>query len=119
MTTAGHPHVSTGTTPEPTDGPLTFDELGLAFRNKGMPLEAMRYDVTPVGLHYQVLHFDIPEVDLSTWRLAIGGLVQRPARADPRRHPPATERDPAGDHGMRGERPRQIRAAPAEPALAA
>jgi hypothetical protein len=66
MTTAGHPHVSTGTTPDPTDGPLTFDELGLAFRNKGMPLEALRYDVTPVGLHYQVLHFDIPEVDPTT-----------------------------------------------------
>ena len=39
-----------------------------------MPLEAMRYDVTPVGLHYQVLHFDIPEVDLSTWRPRSAGL---------------------------------------------
>ena len=106
MTTAGHPHMTTGTTPEPTYGPLTFDELGLAFRNKGMPLEAIRYDVTPVGLHYQVLHFDIPEVDPTTWRLAIGGHVERPLELtldDIRRRPSVTL---PGDHGMRGERPR-------------
>lgn len=36
---------------EPTDGPLLFEELQLAFRNRGMPLEAMRYDLTPNGLH--------------------------------------------------------------------
>ena len=72
MTTADHPKTtSVPASLDPTDGPLTFDELGLAFRNKGMPLEALRYDVTPTGLHYQVLHFDIPEVDPATWRLAI------------------------------------------------
>jgi DMSO/TMAO reductase YedYZ molybdopterin-dependent catalytic subunit len=40
-----------------------------------MPLEALRYDVTPVGLHYLLIHFDIPVVDESTWRLSIGGQV--------------------------------------------
>src|SRR5499427_1219594 len=64
--------------PPPTDGPLTFEELQLATRNRGMPLEALRYDVTPVGLHYLLVHFDIPAIDAATWRLAIGGTVQRP-----------------------------------------
>jgi DMSO/TMAO reductase YedYZ molybdopterin-dependent catalytic subunit len=63
---------------EPTDGPLTFDELELAFRNRGMPLEALRHDITPVGLHYLVIHWDIPEATDAGWSLAIEGLVRRP-----------------------------------------
>jgi sulfane dehydrogenase subunit SoxC len=55
-----------------------MDELALAARNHGMPLEALRYDVTPVGLHYLLIHFDIPEADERTWRLEIGGQVARP-----------------------------------------
>ncbi len=62
----------------PTDGPLLLEELQLAFRNRGMPLEALRYDLTPGGLHYLVIHFDIPEVDPASWRLAVGGRVRRP-----------------------------------------
>jgi DMSO/TMAO reductase YedYZ molybdopterin-dependent catalytic subunit len=61
----------------PTDGPLTYEELQLAGRNRGMPLEALRYDITPTGLHYLLVHFDIPAVDASTWRLRLGGLVDR------------------------------------------
>jgi DMSO/TMAO reductase YedYZ molybdopterin-dependent catalytic subunit len=63
---------------EPTDGPLLFEELQLAFRNRGMPLEAMRYDLTPTGLHYLVAHWDIPQIDPASWRLRIGGRVRRP-----------------------------------------
>jgi DMSO/TMAO reductase YedYZ molybdopterin-dependent catalytic subunit len=62
---------------EPTDGPLTFEELQLATRNRGMPLEAMRYDLTPTGLHYLLIHFDIPAADASDWHLTIGGAVDR------------------------------------------
>ncbi len=62
----------------PTDGPLTFEELQLAGRNRGMPLEALRYDVTPTGLHYLLIHFDIPATDAATWRLRLDGLVERP-----------------------------------------
>jgi sulfane dehydrogenase subunit SoxC len=54
---------------------ITLDELQLAARNHGMPLEALRYDVTPVGLHYLLIHYDIPDVDPSTWRLTVGGHV--------------------------------------------
>ena len=53
-------------------------ELALATRNHGMPLEALRYDLTPVGLHYLLIHFDIPHVDAEAWRLEIGGEVRNP-----------------------------------------
>jgi DMSO/TMAO reductase YedYZ molybdopterin-dependent catalytic subunit len=56
---------------------FSHEELQLAARNHGMPLEALRYDVTPVGLHYLLIHFDIPEVG-PDWRLEVGGLVERP-----------------------------------------
>jgi len=44
-----------------------------------MPLEALRYDPTPAGLHYVLVHFDIPHTEPESWRLEIGGLVARPA----------------------------------------
>ncbi len=61
----------------PTTDPLTFEELQLAGRNRGMPLEALRYDVTPTGLHYLLVHFDIPALDISDWRLRVLGAVER------------------------------------------
>ena len=63
-----------------TSDPRFFrEELQLAFRNRGMPLEGLRYDVTPTGMHYLLVHWDIPEVDVGAWNLNIGGLVGRPA----------------------------------------
>ena len=56
---------------------ISVEELQLAARNHGMPLEALRFDVTPVGLHYLLIHYDIPVVDPQTWRLEIDGLVER------------------------------------------
>ena len=52
---------------------VTPEELQLATRNHGMPLEALRWDVTPVGLHYLLVHYDVPMVDLATWRLEVRG----------------------------------------------
>lgn len=78
---------------EPTEGPLTFEELQLAARNRGMPLEALRYDLTPTGLHYLLVHFDIPAVDPHEWRLRINGLVESPLEltlADLRARPSRT-----------------------------
>jgi DMSO/TMAO reductase YedYZ molybdopterin-dependent catalytic subunit len=57
---------------------ITQMELAQATRNRGMPLEALRHDVTPVGLHYLLIHFDIPALDVSSWRLRVGGSVRRP-----------------------------------------
>ena len=42
-----------------------------------MPLEALAYDVTPAGLHYLLVHYDIPVVDPGAWRLHVGGRVGR------------------------------------------
>jgi DMSO/TMAO reductase YedYZ molybdopterin-dependent catalytic subunit len=61
-------------------GTLTIEELQLATRNHGLPLEALRYPLTPLGLHYLLIHFDIPAVDTRAWRLDIGGSVARPER---------------------------------------
>lgn len=52
------------------------DELALAARNHGLPLEALRYEVTPAGLHYVLVHYDIPAADAGGWRLRVGGRVR-------------------------------------------
>jgi DMSO/TMAO reductase YedYZ molybdopterin-dependent catalytic subunit len=57
---------------------ISAEELGLAARNHALPLEALRHDLTPVGLHYLLIHFDIPLVREADWRLEVGGRVARP-----------------------------------------
>jgi DMSO/TMAO reductase YedYZ molybdopterin-dependent catalytic subunit len=51
-------------------------DLELAARNHALPLEALSYPVTPVGLHYVLTHYDIPSVDVGGWRLRVGGRVR-------------------------------------------
>ena len=58
-------------------GEISLEELQLAARNHGLPLEALRWDVTPIGLHYLLTHYDIPDVDAGAWRLELDGLVER------------------------------------------
>jgi sulfane dehydrogenase subunit SoxC len=60
-----------------TEVGITLDELRLAARNHALPLEMLREPITPTGLHYLLIHFDIPAVDVATWRLEIGGHVER------------------------------------------
>jgi len=62
----------------PIAGRYTAEEVALAARNRGMPLEALRHELTPAGLHYLLIHFDIPEADAATWRLQVRGLFDRP-----------------------------------------
>jgi DMSO/TMAO reductase YedYZ molybdopterin-dependent catalytic subunit len=72
---------------------ITVEELQLAARNHGMPLEGLRYDVTPVGMHYLLIHFDVPATEAGTWTVQIGGLVARPrslTMADLRARPATT-----------------------------
>jgi DMSO/TMAO reductase YedYZ molybdopterin-dependent catalytic subunit len=57
---------------------ITLDELQLSGRNHSIPLEALKHDITPIGLHYLLTHFDIPKVDAETWELEVGGLVEKP-----------------------------------------
>ena len=55
--------------------PVSVEELQLAARNHGMPLEALRWDVTPVGLHYLLVHYDI------RWWISAAGGSRCAARA--------------------------------------
>jgi len=57
---------------------ISLEELQLATRNHGMPLEALKWPITPLGLHYLLVHYDIPQVDPDAWRLELGGEVARP-----------------------------------------
>jgi DMSO/TMAO reductase YedYZ molybdopterin-dependent catalytic subunit len=61
----------------PIAGRYTAEEVGLATRNRGMPLEALRYDLTPAGLHYLLIHFDIPDAGTLP-RLELQGLFASP-----------------------------------------
>jgi DMSO/TMAO reductase YedYZ molybdopterin-dependent catalytic subunit len=60
------------------DEGITPAELRLAARNHGLPLEALRYPITPAGLHYLLIHYDIPAVDPDAFRLELTGAVERP-----------------------------------------
>ncbi|MDQ1037691.1 DMSO/TMAO reductase YedYZ molybdopterin-dependent catalytic subunit [Streptomyces sp. V3I8] len=65
----------------PAEG-IGHEELALAARNHGLPLEALRYDVTPPGLHYVLVHYDIPAADAGTWTLPVHGRVRTPLTLD-------------------------------------
>ncbi|MFD8417891.1 sulfite oxidase [Streptomyces sp. NPDC059466] len=76
----GH-HLDEVSEPARVAGPgedFGVQEVALAARNHGLPLEALRYDVTPPGLHYVLTHYDIPYAEGAPWRLSIGGRVRRP-----------------------------------------
>lgn len=62
---------------------ISREELQLAARNHGMPLEALRYPITPAGLHYLLVHYDIPAVDPAAWCLEVGGNVRTPLALSP------------------------------------
>ncbi|MFJ3904859.1 sulfite oxidase [Streptomyces sp. NPDC090025] len=81
----------------PDEG-ISGAELALATRNHGLPLEALRHDTTPPGLHYVLVHYDIPyapDGPGDRWTLTVEGLVDRPLTLDPaalRERPAVTHR---------------------------
>ena len=76
---------------EHVEAAFAVDEVRLANRNAGILLEALRYELTPVGLHYLLNHFDVPYVADDGWRLEIRGtssgrlVLDRDLRALPAR----------------------------------
>jgi DMSO/TMAO reductase YedYZ molybdopterin-dependent catalytic subunit len=56
------------------------EEVRLALRNHGMHLEGLRYPITPIGIHYLLIHFDIPFIDPRTFELPIAGRVRNPLK---------------------------------------
>ena len=74
---------------------LMPEEVGLATRNHGFYLEGLRYDVTPVGMHYLLTHYDVPHVAAHEWQLTIDGCVDNPLTLsldDVRSRPSITQR---------------------------
>jgi len=65
----------------PIAGRFTAQEVALAARNRGMPLEALRHELTPAGLHYLLIHFDIPPADERP--LEFRGLFQNTFSIEP------------------------------------
>jgi len=65
----------------PEEG-ISAEELQLAARNHSMPLESLRWDITPPGMHYLLIHYDIPAIDPNTFELVIDGLVKTPLSLD-------------------------------------
>src|SRR4051812_6255851 len=60
---AGHePRLPTPDRPPPSSELLTYEEAVLAFRNHGMHLEMLAEPITPLGSHFQLIHFDIPRL---------------------------------------------------------
>src|SRR5688572_12410220 len=77
MTIASGPVAPGRRTAEPGAG-ISIEELGLAGRNHAMPMEMLREDVTPVGLHYLLTHYDMPHLEAATWSLSVNGAVEHP-----------------------------------------
>lgn len=75
MTLGAHPFFQPEKRPH-IEGDFRREEVALANRNSGLPLEALRHDLTPPGLHYLLIHFDIPYVESADrWTVQVGGQV--------------------------------------------
>ncbi|MDT7546747.1 MAG: hypothetical protein QOE99_2857 [Actinomycetota bacterium] len=61
----------------PEEG-ISADELALAGRNHSLLLEGLRHDVTPAGMHYVLVHYDVPHIVPETWSLVVDGEVETP-----------------------------------------
>ena len=57
---------------------FTREEVALVLRDPGMPLEALRYPVTPIGMDYALVDFDVPEIDAAVYELRVDGRVRAP-----------------------------------------
>ena len=65
---------------KPTTVPGVFaeSEVELANRNSGMPLESLEHDITPIGQHYLLSHFDIPNLDKNNHLISFSGDLCNP-----------------------------------------
>lgn len=77
---AGHmPSRPTAKRPPPSNDLVTYEETRLAFRRHGFPLEALDYPITPLGMHFVLLHFDVPRLDaVKPYTITVEGHVRRP-----------------------------------------
>ena len=96
---------------ETTLGVFSKAEVGLANRNSGAFLEMLALDITPVGAHYLLTHFDVPLLDAGAYRLVFDGAFEAPfeisleeIKAEPRVTMPVTME--CAGNGRAGMEPR-------------
>ena len=76
---AGHVQpLPTPDRPPPSHQLITYEEARLAFRCHGMHLEMLDRPVTPLGSHYQLIHFDIPTLSREGYKVQVKGRVRKP-----------------------------------------
>jgi len=56
---------------------ITSAELQLAKRCHGAHIETLSQEVTAVGSHYLLIHYDVPYLNAETFRLTVCGLVEK------------------------------------------
>ncbi|MBJ7453103.1 MAG: sulfite oxidase [Blastococcus sp.] len=64
--------------PPPAAGLFSNEETRLAFRNHGMHFEFLDQPITPVASHFQLVHFDVPQLSAAGYSFTIGGQVAYP-----------------------------------------
>jgi DMSO/TMAO reductase YedYZ molybdopterin-dependent catalytic subunit len=96
---------------ETTPGVFSEAEVGLANRNSGAFLEMLALDITPVGAHYLLTHFDVPLLEAGAHRLMFSGAFDAPfalsleeIKAEPRVTMPVTME--CAGNGRAGMEPR-------------
>jgi DMSO/TMAO reductase YedYZ molybdopterin-dependent catalytic subunit len=58
-------------------GPLLIERTARPY-NYESPLDVFTSRITPIDSFYLRNHFDVPQLDPSTWKLSVGGLVDKP-----------------------------------------
>jgi len=62
-----------------TESPeFTREEVLQAQRCHSMHMEGICYPTTPIGMHFLLIHYDVPFVDPETYELSVEGLVREP-----------------------------------------
>ena len=61
---------------------FTSMEIALKSRCHGMHLEGLAYPITPVSMHYLLIHFDVPVINEANHRVHVTGCVKNPCVLD-------------------------------------
>ena len=77
-----NPFIGPKNRPRTQDGIFDESERGLANRNSGTLLETLALDITPLGTHYLLTHFDTPIINSNEHLLHFGGAFQNPLDLD-------------------------------------
>ncbi|OHV06492.1 sulfite oxidase [Mycobacterium talmoniae] len=61
---------------------FTVMEVAGKSRCHGMHLEGLAYPITPIGMHYLLIHYDIPYIDEKSYQVKVDGLVKKKLTLD-------------------------------------